>query len=67
MALQKVEAKSIVCDGCYYHKERPKPDEQFCNKPAEQELCVSDPSTSKAVYYIFKEISDEEQNETMAP
>jgi len=67
--------RSVVgsCEGCFFYLSNPKKGEFRCKRSAtldsEDINCVEYDAVDpyQLVYYIFKESSDEKQDETMAP
>ena len=61
------------CEGCFFYLSNPKKGEIRCKRSAtldyEDINCVEYDAVNphQLVYYILKEVSDEKQNETMAP
>lgn len=73
MKLKRVKAAVSDCEGCFFYRSNAKKGEDLCSKYVTPDYahidCVEDEvaDPNQFGYYIFKEIHNEEQNETMAP
>lgn len=69
--IKREKVPTCACEGCFFYLSRPKKGELNCSKyasPTHEHIdCVGYGVADRFVYYIFKEIRNEKQNETMAP